>query len=257
MTWFRAPVKSYFWAEVPNFGDAMAPLLLSRFADLKTGWDTISHARIVTVGSILEHVPPLWDGAILGSGKLREDSQLHLHTKTAKMFGVRGPLTARQCPKGTYAIGDPGLMVSELIDTRPDQLYDLGIVPHWSDEELVTRSEFSGGDGKWTVRVINPRGDPLNVIAEIARCQRIVTSSLHGVITADSFGIPRRIEPRGLPGVSAKTMFKFRDYSASIGVPLKTEEMTEVSRLAVADRRFELFDAYSDLGDWVRNRGWR
>jgi hypothetical protein len=31
-------------------------------------------------------------------------------------------------------------------------------------------------------------------------------------------------------------------------------QMTEVSRLRVADRQYELFDAYSDLGDWARRR---
>jgi pyruvyltransferase len=245
------PVKEYHWAEVPNFGDAMAPLLLARFADLATERDTISHASIVTVGSVLEHVPPEWDGAILGSGKLREDSRLHLHTRTATIFGVRGPLSARQCPAGTIAIGDPGLLVSELI-AMPDKVYDLGVIPHWSDTQLAARPEFQG-DGKWTSRVISPRGDPLAVIAEIARCHRVVTSSLHGIITADAFGIPRRVEPAGLR-LGTDGMFKWRDYSASVSTPFEPGRMTEVSRLRVADRQYELFDAYSDLGDWARRR---
>jgi pyruvyltransferase len=242
-------VREYHWAEVPNFGDAMAPLLLKRFADLDSERATVSHAEIVTVGSVLEHIPPEWFGAILGSGKIREDSQLHLHTRTATIFGVRGPLSARQCPAGTVAVGDPGLLVSELI-AMPDKVYDLGIVPHWSDTQLAKRPEFFG---KWTTRVISPRGDPLSVIAEIARCQRIVTSSLHGIITADSFGIPRRVEPDGLRS-SSDRMFKWRDYSASIGVSFVAGKMAEVSRLRVADRQYELFDAYSDLGDWARAR---
>jgi pyruvyltransferase len=246
----RRRTKEYHWAEVANFGDAMAPLLLERFAGVKTGWDTISHACIVSVGSVLEHVPPLWDGVILGSGKLREDSQLHLHTKTATILGLRGPLTARQCPPGNYAIGDPGLMVSELIPA-PDKTFDLGIVPHWTDEQLTTRPEFRGG-GKWNVTVIDPRRDPLEVITQIASCQRVVTSSLHGAITADAFGIPRRVELGGL--TRDRGDFKWRDYSASVGVSFETGKMTEVSRLAIADRQYELYDAYLDLGALIRKR---
>ena len=247
----RRAVKEYHWSEVPNFGDALAPLLLARYAGLTTERDTISRSSIVTVGSVLEHVPPEWDGAILGAGKLREDSQLHLHTRTATILGVRGPLSARQCPAGTTAIGDPGLLVSDMI-TMPDKCYDLGVLPHWSDTQLAARPEFQGG-GKWSARVISPRGDPLAVIAEIARCHRIVTSSLHGIITADAFGIPRRVEPGGLRS-STDRMFKWRDYSASIGTPFEPGQMTEVSRLRVADRQYELFDAYDDLGDWARKR---
>ena len=58
-------IKSYWWNERPNFGDQLAPLLLERFADIKVQWDTISHSQIISVGSILEHVPPLWDGHII------------------------------------------------------------------------------------------------------------------------------------------------------------------------------------------------
>jgi pyruvyltransferase len=253
MDWFRPRAKEYHWTEVPNFGDAMAPLLIARFAGLNPVWDTVSRASIVTVGSVLEHIPPLWDGFILGAGKLREDSQLHLHTGTATILGLRGPLTARQCPPGNYAIGDPGLMVSELIPAQ-DKLYDLGIVPHWSDQSLAKHPEFWGRG--WDTKVISPRADPITVITEIARCRRIVTSSLHGAITADAFGIPRRIEPEGARWVKDKT-FKWRDYSASISVPFEPGKMTEVSRLRVADRQYELFDAYLDLGALIRKRGWR
>jgi Polysaccharide pyruvyl transferase len=256
MAWFAAkPLpKEYHWNEVPNFGDAMAPLLLKRFADLDTERDTVSHARIVTIGSVLEHVPPEWDGIVLGSGKLLEGSQLGLHTKTATILALRGPLTARQCPAGNYAIGDPGLLVSELVPAQP-KLYDLGIVPHWSDTQLASRPEFSPGAGdKWTAKVISPRGDPVSVITEIARCHRVVTSSLHGAVTADAFGIPRRVEPAGVQWTKDK-LFKWRDYSASISTAFEPGRMTEVRRLLVADRQYELFDAYLALGDMVRKGG--
>ena len=81
-------VKEYHWAEVNNFGDAMAPLLLARFADLKTERDTISRASIVTVGSVLEHVPPEWDGAILGAGKLRSRNRTFQFYRLCEGVGV-------------------------------------------------------------------------------------------------------------------------------------------------------------------------
>jgi pyruvyltransferase len=256
MSWFHRapPLTEYHWAEVPNFGDAMAPLLLERFANLKAGWAAVSHAQIITVGSVLEHIPPLWDGVIAGAGKLREDSQLHLYTKTATILALRGPLTARQCPKGDYALGDPGLLVSELVPAQ-DRIYDLGLVPHWTDEALAHRPEFWGPG--WSTRIIDPRQPPLQVLTEIAKCHRIVTSSLHGAIAADAFGLPRRVELAGLTRWNNGGTFKWRDYSASLGLKFEPGKMTEIPRLRVADRQYELFDAYNDLGDLLGKRGKR
>lgn len=246
---FTPTVKAYWWREVPNFGDALAPLLLERFADVKVQWDTVSHASIASVGSILEHIPPLWDGYILGSGKLFENSRLHLHTKTATVLALRGPLSARGIP-GSYALGDPGLLAAELVGPQ-EKLWDLGIVPHWQDTELAERF-LKLIQPPFTCKVIKANDDPLEVIRQIGACRRIVTSSLHGAIVADSFGgIPRRIEicPRMLKDGGD---FKFRDYHASIKTPFKTGEMIEPSRFYVEDVQFAIYDAYQALGASLR-----
>ena len=240
--------KAYWWAEVPNFGDALAPLLLNHFSDIEVEWDTISHSCIASIGSILEHIPPLWDGYILGSGKLMEFSRLHLHTKTATILAIRGPLSARGIP-GSFALGDPGLLANELVGPQEKQ-WDLGIVPHWQDDQIVPRF-LSIIKPPHTVKVIKPSGDPLSVLRDIGACHRIVTSSLHGMIVADAFGIPRRME------VCEKMerdggLFKFKDYSASIQTKFEIGKMIEPSRFYVEDIQFALYDAYQALGDALR-----
>lgn len=235
--------KAYWWKEVPNFGDGLAPLLMKHFSNVDVEWDTISRASIVSIGSVLEHIPPLWDGYVLGSGKLMENSRLHLHTKTAKILAIRGPLSARGVP-GTFAIGDPGILASELVGTQ-EKIWDLGIVPHWQDNELVSRFKDLVKP-PFTSKVIDPRDEPLTILRQIGACRRIVTSSLHGMIVADSFNIPRRVE-------ICKAMardggdFKFRDYSASIKTPFVVGKMKEASRFRVEDVQFEIFDAYREL----------
>jgi len=180
-------IKAYWWCEVPNFGDALAPFLLKRFADVETTWDTVSRASVVSIGSLLDHIPPLWDGYVLGSGKLYESSRLHLHTKTANILALRGPLSAAQSPPGDYAIGDPGLLAPELIPL-PEKLYDLGILPHWSDHSLEHDPQFRSP--KWSTMLIRPEWPPLEVVQRIGMCRKIVTSSLHGMVVADAYGIP-------------------------------------------------------------------
>ena len=240
-------IQAYWWKEVPNFGDALAPLLLERFANIEVEWNTISRSSIVSVGSILEHIPPLWDGYILGSGRLIESSRLHLvQTRTgvsAKILAIRGPLSARGIP-GNFALGDPGILANELVGDQ-DKLWDLGIIPHWQDKELVERFKKLI-PSKHSIRVIDPGWAPLDVLSTIGACRRIVTSSLHGMIVADAFGIPRRVE-------ICKAMahdggdFKFRDYSASIKHKLEFGKMQEPDRCRVEDVKYAVYDAYKFL----------
>ena len=64
------------------------------------------------------------------------------------------------------------------------------------------------------VVVIDVRQKPEPVIREIARCETILSSSLHGLVTADSLGIPNgwlRLSDRVLGGG-----FKFRDYYSAL-----------------------------------------
>ncbi len=237
------PVKAYWWRERPNFGDALTPYLLERFAGLKVRWDSISHSSVASVGSILEHIPPLWDGYILGSGKLQEFSRLHLHTNTAKVLALRGPLSARGV-SGSFALGDPGLLAAELVGYQAKR-WDLGVIPHWQDAELVPRFQALI-KRPYTVRVIDPGDEPLKVVREIGACRRVVTSSLHGMIVADAFGLPRRVEL--CPALAQDGGdFKFRDYSASIQAPWVVGRMQTASRYRVEDVIFSLVDAYEEL----------
>jgi len=237
-------LKTYWWNEHPNFGDALAPLLLKRFAGTDSKWDTICRADVIVTGSILEHVPPLWSGHVIGVGQLYEDSRLHLHTKTAKVWAIRGPLSARSVP-GDYALGDPGLLADELVYVHHRDVA-LGVVPHWTDTSLAKNPLWYSPN--WQTLVIDPAGDPLDVVRSIGRCQKIVTSSLHGMIVADAFGIPRRYELN--PGASKYEggLFKFRDYSQSIGASFEPGKVIEASRFKVEDRKHELYDAFKALG---------
>jgi hypothetical protein len=241
-------VKAYWWNQVPNFGDTMAPLLLEHFAEVKVEWDTISHSSIASVGSILEHIPPLWDGYILGSGRLIENSRLQLQQLksgvTAKILAIRGPLSAKGIP-GSFAIGDPGILADELVGLQEKQ-WDLGIVPHWQDKELAARF-IPLIQKPYTTKVIDPTGDPLEVIRQIGACRKIVTSSLHGMIVADGFAIPRRVEM--CPKLTKDGGdFKFRDYSASIKTPFITGKVTTPNRFFVEDVKFAVYDAFRALG---------
>lgn len=233
-------VQLYYWRGVPNFGDRLAVPLLARFADVEARWSPVGEAQVTATGSVLEHIPAGWGGYVVGSGRLRESSRLHLDG--AEIMAVRGPLTARSIGCPDCVIGDPALLADELVAVRTRDIR-LGLVPHWSDVVLARRPEFQ----RYHPVVINVRDEPLAVLGLIGRCQKIVASSLHGLIVADAFGIPRRFEvaPRF---DSEGGLFKFRDYSASVGIPLKIGETQQASWHVVEDRKSELFDVFAELG---------
>lgn len=236
----RAIPTGYWWVGQPNFGDLLTPLLLQHFSDLRIGWAAVKEADLVCVGSILDQLPPRWDGVVIGSGKLREDS--HVDLSCAKVMALRGPLTAKSVKgvRGGFAIGDPGLLADELVTVTKE--YDLGVVPHWSDKRLEHRPEFL----RYNPLIIRPSDNPLDVLRQIGSCRKIVSSSLHGIIVADAFGIPRRTEmAERFPREGGD--FKFRDYSASVGVPFKVGKLQEAPRSKVADRQYELYDALVEV----------
>lgn len=236
------PVKAYWWNRVPNFGDALAPYLLKHFAGVKAEWSIVSRAKVASIGSILEHIPSSYGGYILGSGKLRPGSKINI--RNATILALRGPLSARGIP-GKYALGDPGLLADELVGLQTKR-WDVGIIPHWKDTELVPK--FTKLIRQGTVKVILPSAHPLTVVRQIGQCRKIVTSSLHGMIVADSFGgIQRRVEIS--PALDKEGGdFKFRDYSASIKTLFEPGKMTEPPlRWHVEDAKFAIYDAFKRL----------
>lgn len=238
-------IKAFWWqdsvkAPGGNWGDLLTPLLIDHFTDMHARWVPVEEADFIGVGSILEHIPPGWEGVIAGAGRLIWDSPLNIDQ--AKILALRGPLSARGVP-GDYALGDPGLLANELAPIKAKK-YDIGIVPHWSDNRLSTDPRFTKfGNHK----VIQFNQDPLTIVRTIGECRKIVSSSLHGLIVADSYGIPRRFEYA--PSLDTEGgMFKFNDYSLSISLKLEVGKLQRAHRYTVEDRQHELWDCWRTLG---------
>lgn len=232
----------YFWRGKKNFGDLLTPLLLKKFTRLESTWSEPSQADLVGTGSVLEHLPQDFKGVIAGAGKLHEKTKVKF--SWARILALRGPLTAKGV-KGNFVLADPGLLADELVEAE-DKQYDLGLVPHWTDTILEKNPVFK----KYRPKIIRVNDDPLHVIAEIGRCKKIVSSSLHGIILADAFGIPRRIEiaPRLMSHPQQEgALFKWKDYSASLGMKLNIGITEEADKNKVYEKQYELFDVMEEI----------
>lgn len=217
----------------------MTPLLLDWFANTQVSWAPAAQADMVVVGSILEHIPRTYRGLVAGVGKMHRNSVIQLPRAT--VLGVRGPLSAQGFVRNV-SLGDPGLLAPELVPPVSKQ-YNLGLIGHWSDSELGLRPEFA----RYNPLIIRPDGDPLDVIRQIGSCRKIVSSSLHGIIVADGFGIPRRIEMCKRFEREGGS-FKFEDHNAAVGVPFMVGVTQIAPRYAVQTRQHELYDMFRGVG---------
>ena len=211
-----------WWSKGPppgNFGDVLTPLLVEHFTDhvcVFTNKNTPSDTPVLFgTGSILalaENNTVIW-----GSGMMRASDREKVK-RDATYLSVRGPRTYEilqerhvKCPP---IFGDPALLMPEVYNrTDLPKRFEYGMFAHYVDTEQV--------EGWYrydqTVTIINPlNSNPLQVIAKVLQCERVISSSLHGVIIAHAYGIPviwvRHSDKLNGDGI------KFHDHFESVGL---------------------------------------
>lgn len=222
-------IKLHWWRGVPNFGDAINPLIVGHVSGAEVVFAKPQKANLFAIGSMMQVVkrsrkevdedqPPanVWGTGLLhpvfGHGFL---DKLDVHL-------VRGPITATLLQRKERRFGDPGLLIDSALPFNGTKTDRIGIVPHHTQMDDPEMLAFAASDPAYLL--IDPRGDAQQVCHEIASCARIFSSSLHGLIMADAYGVPNRwIEP------AKESWMKYHDYAASIGrtdmsFPLTIEE---------------------------------
>lgn len=206
--WGAPIVATFWWDGHPNFGDALTPWLLPRYGVVPI-YREPRHARLVGVGSLLEFIADDYDGAIWGTGLM---TGVERRMPSATALAVRGPLTAERLDVADTAYGDPGLLVARHA-RRPARRAAIAAVPHGhhrGHSGLATLLQSEPG----RVREIDVHREAAPTVREIASCETVLTTSLHGLITADAYGIPAvwtTLEPALTGGT-----FKFHDYEAAV-----------------------------------------
>ena len=155
---------------------------------------------------------------VWGSGFLSDDDKFRLKEKPKKVLAVRGKLSRQflleqgvECPE---VYGDPALLLPLFYKKQNiKKQYKLGIVAHIYDEGNPFVQGLKGNNDVIIIS-LQSYDNWLHVIDKICECELILSSSLHGIIVSDAYGIPNAwVE------FSDKVVgngFKFRDYFSSV-----------------------------------------
>jgi pyruvyltransferase len=206
-------VTAYWYTGEVNFGDLLTPVLLRYYGFTPVLCDGFGQAQVLSAGSLLQNTPEHYAGHIVGSGLIYDISRSF---RKARIWAVRGELTRERihASKDTV-LGDPGLLSSKLLREREGRQFALGIVPHYVDQKdprvLMIKKRYAKD-----VLIINVQRNPSAVIKDIDRCACILSSSLHGLVVADSLNIPN-----AWIHLSDKVIgkgFKYRDYFSAMGI---------------------------------------
>ncbi len=188
----NSSIKAW-WPREPkpgNYGDILTPYLIKKITGDAPQYVnkefSIYEKNLLAVGSTIGFANKnviVWGTGIMSAGVNPDPN--------ADYRAVRGPITRNkilECGGSCPSIyGDPGLLMPLFYNPVISPHYRIGIIPHYVDYENV-KSDYIGMSDIKIINLIN--GNIEQVIDEILDCELIVSSSLHGIITAHAYGIP-------------------------------------------------------------------
>jgi hypothetical protein len=230
-----AAVRLLYFLRIPNVGDRVNPAVVTGLTGIHTRFTadpTVPH--LLAAGSLMAGATPT--SIVWGTGVMHPDIGLGLPRPEA-IFAVRGKLSAMALRQaGLLArdvpLGDPGMLAARLLGVRgvPRPTYPLGVVSHYVDRQHAAVKQLLLIPG---VRDLDVRLEPAEFLAAMAECAAVASSSLHGLIFAESLGLPSLWFEAS--GDVAGDGFKFRDWFSTTIHP-----QTTAHRLTGRDRPEDL-----------------
>lgn len=208
----------FWWKEgnFINFGDFISYKLVERIVGSPLRYynkkNPNQDKKLLASGSIYYFANEgdvVWGSGVNGKRPNKKDYSFSY----LDMRSVRGPLT-REFLKENFGIispeiyGDPALLFSSLFPEfkrKENPQHDYVIIIHYLDIPY-----FINFPGDRIVYATEPWD---KVVEEILNSKFVITSSLHGIIIADSYGIPARL----LRITEHEPLLKFYDYYLGTG----------------------------------------
>lgn len=250
---FSNTIRLFWWNEKiiqkknkENYGDLLGKYLVEKISSKKVvfAWpkkfsffDWFAPIY-VTIGSILANVNHKC--IVWGSGIINQK----IRVKKAVFLAVRGPQTRKYLLSLSYDVpeiyGDPALLLPRYFNPKIEKKYKYGFVPHYNDFKIV-KDWFK--DNPEVLLIDMMTNDIESKTIEFLQCEKIVSSSLHGVIIAHAYNIPAVWQK-----LSDKVFgddIKYQDYYESVDLPFFKPEI-RFEKYSVSDLE-DLFEKLPNL----------
>lgn len=171
--------------------------------------------RFLLIGSIVEtHMTS--KSIVWGSGVMYGNRKI---IKPKSVFAVRGKYTREvflrnqiECPK---VYGDPALLLPYVYNPEIKKKFKYGLIPHVADlNNNVIQTFLTRNKDNVTLISFKNYNDWHNVIDQIKSCENIISSSLHGLIISDAYGIPNVWIK--VSNLIKGNDFKYKDYFSGV-----------------------------------------
>lgn len=195
-------VNLNYWDETKNLGDAICPVIVD-YAAQQNGIRTTKRVNgtkhLYAIGSVI--TAGCQDCTIWGSGILNLEKLSRVRNRKLDIRAVRGPLTRLALMEYGHAVpevyGDPGMLLPLIYDPQVQKQYPVSVITHM--DEAV---EPAGDVHSISIRT----GDYKTFADQIKASELVISSSLHGIIFAEAYGVPAiLLKPKS-------DLFKYFDY---------------------------------------------
>lgn len=231
-------IPLHWWQGYSNFGDELSPYLIEKITGIKTRYAQHQQrehsAKLVAIGSLLSDRLLRPCSVIWGTGTLQKTSFGHknksvrwfpLNRKIKSIFfpsspdirAVRGPVTRSLLIKNGYACpeiyGDPAILLPDYYRPKQGKKHRIGVILHWSHSDISVDLSALVNENATLISIKRHNFEEIEqFIDEVCACERIFSTSLHGVIVAQAYGIPAQwIRINNKPIHDDESM-KFEDY---------------------------------------------
>lgn len=200
---------------IGNFGDTASPAIVEKLSGLPVKEPKPGEPKLISIGSVI-HKASNHD-VIWGTGMKGNAMSLPSDVKELTVAAVRGPLTLKfLSEKGintqkTTHLFDPACLLPLLYKSFIDgikaetnrSLGPVRIIPHFRDDIIIRNN-----NPKMFASIISADCSFTTMISKLIGAERVISGSLHGIIFAESLGIPAC----WIKSPSGEDELKFRDY---------------------------------------------
>lgn len=184
------PVR-IIWCNSLNIGDTITPYIALQHgcSPILAEDEKDQRFKVLGCGSILNWNRPnthVWGAGIATRETFDVKSEVSVSL-------VRGPISEEMLNRSGYEgdvlWGDPALLVADYYWPKPNKTEKLAVIPHYVDIEEAT-AIFGPYVQSGDVKIINVFQPLEHFIDELLECSWAIGSSLHGIILADTYGVP-------------------------------------------------------------------